>query len=920
MKKRLIGFTITILMLFSILVPAIALGEDTDDKVRVGFYQYPYFQEVDEDGHYSGYSYDYLQAMAQYAGWEYEFVTTHTSNECLTLLEEGKIDLMGVLLKTPEREKIYDYPDYSSGISSSLLITSKKDLHYAYEDFQKFDGMTVGVQKKSARNQGLEDYCKKNKFTISTIEYETKESLQKALSSGAIDAALISSTQNSPEYRTIAQFNTQDVYFVTTKGNNEILEGLNDAIGKINTNSPNFTRSLYQKYYDFSEGQPAVLSQEELNYIAAHPTINILYETGRGPYEMVSESGKPCGISIDLMNLIAHTVGLKVNYTPVQNNKEKAEKIKTGKYDLLSTLSYDYAWANQNNMYVTQPFISSDYLTVYRKEPGENRRLALQEGTYISNFVQSTLSDNVTVTYYPSVEKCVEAVSRNEIDYTFVSSYEADFYGEFPKYRNLKFRTLQTDPCQLSMGVSKKADPLLFSIIEKAMNSVSTDEMADIIRGHVTHSTSYSFLDMIYSNPVEFTMIAGGIIGTLLLALLFFALYRVNRNKNKVLAEANEAKTEFLSGVSHDIRTPMNAIIGFTDMCLSEPLTQVEMKENLQKIRYSSSFLLGLINDVLDMSKIESGQFKLNKKKVFIEDFLNSILSTIQPVAKAKNITFTIDSKKISGKYVIVDELRVQQIFINLLSNAVKFTPAGGKVEFIIENIWQKNGKARDRVTIRDNGIGMSPEFLSHLYEPFQQEQTSGFTSNTGTGLGLTIVNKLVSAMGGTISVISQLGKGTDFIIELEAESGYEDRTLAKELQISESTNQVDFSGKMILLVEDHPLNQQIVTRLLEKKGAEVIVAENGQIALDIFASTTNGYIDAILMDIRMPVMDGLTSTKAIRNFHRPDSKTVPIIAITANAFDKDVEQSIASGMNAHLAKPVEPEKLYALLSDVFQQ
>ncbi|MEG1448191.1 MAG: ATP-binding protein, partial [Oscillospiraceae bacterium] len=599
---------------------------------------------------------------------------------------------------------------------------------------------------------------------------------------------------------------------------------------------------------------------------------------------------------------------------------EKAAMIETGDYDLLSSLIYDYTWANRHNMYVTQPYISSDYLTVYRQEPGKNRRLALPEGAYIASVSKFQPPDNVAVTYYSTLQECVDAVFRGDEDYTFVSSYEADYYRDVPKYHTLKFRTLQADPFELSIGVSKEKDPILFSIIEKALNSVSSDEMADIIRNYVTHSESYSFSDMIYTNPVQFTMIAGGVIAAILSSVLFFSLYQVNRKKNKVLAEANVAKSEFLSSVSHDIRTPMNAIIGFTDTCLDEPLSEMEMKENLLKIRYSSAYLLGLINDVLDMSKIESGKFKLRPNKVILEDFMETIISTIQPMADKKNIAFIVDTKEIAGKYAIVDELRVQQIFINLLSNAVKFTPPGGKVECIAENVWRKDGKARDRMIIRDNGIGMSSEFLNHLYEPFQQEKPSGFTGNTGTGLGLSIVNKLVAAMGGTISVKSELGKGTEFVVELEMEVGYDGEAPIRASQISECTDQIDFSGKHILLVEDHPLNQQIAIRLLQKKRAEVTVAENGQIALDLFTCTADGHFDAILMDIRMPIMDGFSATKAIRSLDRADAKTIPIIAITANAFDNDVEQSIAVGMNAHLAKPVESQKLYAVLSAAFQE
>ena len=367
---------------------------------------------------------------------------------------------------------------------------------------------------------------------------------------------------------------------------------------------------------------------------------------------------------------------------------------------------------------------------------------------------------------------------------------------------------------------------------------------------------------------------------------------------------ANQAKTEFLSRMSHDIRTPMNAIIGMTKLAKDEA-NSPKMKGYLDNIDSSSKFLLGLINDILDLSKIESGQIMLNPEPCAIEEFENAVNNVIRPLMDAKNIEFVF-AMKCGATCLMLDKLRFEQIFFNLLSNAVKFTPEGGKVEFIAEHLPPKDKLYGARFIVRDNGVGMSDEFLNHLFEAFTQEKNYHISNNQGTGLGLPIVKSLVDAMKGSISVESSIGNGTEFVIDL-----YFPEVENPPHQINDIEMKGYLENSNILLVEDNELNILVAKKLLEKKKSIVSILENGEEAVNAFKVSAIGYYDAILMDVRMPIMDGIEATQVIRGMDRVDAKDIPIIAMTADAFSEERKKTLEAGMNAHLSKPIDPKVMY---------
>ena len=379
--------------------------------------------------------------------------------------------------------------------------------------------------------------------------------------------------------------------------------------------------------------------------------------------------------------------------------------------------------------------------------------------------------------------------------------------------------------------------------------------------------------------------------------------------------KANLAKREFLFNMSHDIRTPMNAIIGFTALAQTHIDDRGQVEDYLKKISVSSQHLLSLINDVLDMSRIESGKVTLEAKPVHLPELVHELRDIIQAVVSKKDLSLTLDTVGVENEDIIADPLRLEQILINVLANAVKFTPDGGQISlWIVQKDTAPAGYADFEFHIKDNGIGMSEEFQKHIFEQFARERTSTVSKIQGTGLGMAITKSLVDMMGGRITVKSGQGKGSEFTISLRFPIGE-----AKTGQTPPAAKASAFTGKKLLVVEDNELNLEIASTLLKEAGFEVDTAENGKIAVEKVEAASADRYDLILMDIQMPEMDGYEATRRIRAL--PDAKkaALPIVAMTANAFEDDRKNALHAGMNGHIAKPLDIQKLFQVLSELLK-
>ncbi|MDD3410264.1 MAG: response regulator [Eubacteriales bacterium] len=382
--------------------------------------------------------------------------------------------------------------------------------------------------------------------------------------------------------------------------------------------------------------------------------------------------------------------------------------------------------------------------------------------------------------------------------------------------------------------------------------------------------------------------------------------------------EASRAKTAFLSRISHDMRTPLNGILGLTAL-LKDRVTDESIRNDLTELEMSGNYLLNLINDTLDMSRIESGKLELHPAVCDSRALFHNAIRLARTSMQGKNIRLSVDTGDLPSALLYVDVGRFDQIVLNVFGNAVKFTPDGGSIDFSLTTLSVEDGVMTARLTIRDTGIGMSSEFLPHIFDAFAQEDASRTSSYQGTGLGMAITKKLLQQMGGDVRVESALGKGSCFTLTLRFSIATDEQIAAWKAHRISADKSAQLHGRRILLCEDHPLNAKIATRLLEAKGMRVDHAENGQIGVELFARSVPGFYDAILMDIRMPVMDGLDAARAIRALPREDARRVPMIAMTANAFDDDVKQTREAGMNAHLSKPIQTDLLYAALNTLLQ-
>ena len=379
--------------------------------------------------------------------------------------------------------------------------------------------------------------------------------------------------------------------------------------------------------------------------------------------------------------------------------------------------------------------------------------------------------------------------------------------------------------------------------------------------------------------------------------------------QRRVREARTSARNDFLANMSHDIRTPMNAIVGYTNIAKSNKHKPETVADALDKIGSSSHYLLSLINDILDISKIESGKMQISCGPCDLAELFRRIEDITALQAKKKSLVINYCYDNICHYQVITDELRIEQIIINIVSNAIKYTPPGKTVDLIAEEVPSPGGKNKYRFIIRDTGIGIKEDYMPHIFESFTREERTTVNRIQGTGLGLAITAKIVEMMGGTISVKSKLGEGSEFTVELELEPLETD----SQANADKSEN-IDLAGHRILLVEDNAINAEIARMILEQYGAEVQQAENGKIGLEALQEKGPGYYDAVLMDIQMPVMNGFEATKAIRALGGAYATALPIIAMSANAYDEDVRDCLAAGMNGHIAKPFNPDELMRIL------
>ncbi|MEA5051514.1 MAG: transporter substrate-binding domain-containing protein [Oscillospiraceae bacterium] len=910
-NERLRRWLCSLLLLFlaaGILAPA-ARAANAPRKVRVGYYTMSNFQEYDEQTQtYRGYSYDYMLALAQYANWTYEFVPVSYSDG-LQMLKDGQLDLMNNVEMGDSATPYLAYSTLPSGTSCTCLAVSRDNTDVAYEDFSAIEKLTVGLDYASALNSGFVDYCKDNDCMPTLIYYHTSAGVAAGMQSGEIGAYIVSDLQDTA-MRAVAKFDTRAYYLATTRGNSDLLRELNIAMNALKTDDPYFEEKIYAKYHAKSSEEQTVISSDEKAFVADSGPIRVAYDPAWYPISYTGENGRFSGAMASVFDFISERTGLQFEYVKAGSAEEALESLRSGQAQVYAGFPYDYTWAQRYAARITSPFATLTVFAAYKSGDMDGDVYAVPAGGYLHYLSETVRQDGYAYKEYNSVQDCLSSVLTGGADFAFLDSYQVEYYRERASYRELAFKVTNGEDYGLCVAVSDGADERLYTIIDKALASASSEEIGNILRETSNEAGSRTFFDVLYANPRTagiFFAILGFLIAVVISALIYT---QTMRRKNEELKTATSAKSEFLSNMSHDMRTPLNGIIGYTDLALKtdEPARRTDY---LRKIKISGQFLLSLINDTLDISKIESGKLTLKPEPVDLQELLDSIVVPIRQTAGEKGVGFTVDTDGMRGGTILADRLNLQKIILNLLSNAVKFTPKGGNVTLCIASTPPDRDGINTRITVTDTGIGIGREFLSRMFEPFAQERAAGGEEAPGSGLGLSIVKSIVDLMGGRVEASSSKGTGSRFDVLLPIR--YTESAGAAPAK--KTADEGALRGLKILLCEDNEMNREIARSVLEGFGVQVRCASDGREGLEIFAASPVGGFDAVLMDLRMPRMNGFEATRSIRSLARPDAAQVPIVAMSADAYEDDLQRCADAGMSGHIPKPFDPAELRETLA-----
>lgn len=892
----------------------------TPTVVRVGYYQLNGFQEYDENtGEYSGYSYEFLMALQQYENLVYEFVPCERFSKGLAMLEAGEIDILNNVTKTSEREEIYDFTTLSAGENTAFLVMPAGDTRVGYGDYASLKTIKIGLSPDSIYSQKLIDTLTEKNVDANIVWYDTRAEVVSAFKNNEVDAYVITSSNSNNEH-VILSFAPDAYYIAVAKGNKEVVRMLDSAITSLRANNPYFEVHLKEKYYRKSSENYTVLTKSEKEFIKENPVVRVTYQPEWQPISYMDNNGEFAGAVRDVYDLITERTGLQFEFVPLDNN-DTSNNI-TSKYGtlIMAELPTDFNSAEIYNVRLTQAFITPTIMEVANAKLTDGDTISLVNDDYLSKLCKRIYGDTYNYVYCETVDECIEMVRKQKADGTVLLSYESEYYRSKIQYSRLVYTIIDTGSYSLSIAVANDADIRLYQIMQKGLNAISESEIINIFNTNASKTSTDDLLTYVSKNPLMsfiFAVIFIGLLITLVLCGFFMGkLKKANRQieiQRDDLEEALQAKSEFLSRMSHEIRTPLNSILGGVHLAKIKDEEHNDNTKELELVEQSGQFLLNLINDILDVSRIEANKIELHKEWCSPVKILAVAINMMEPIMEKNGINF-VYPKVNDNNYEVewyVDPRRIEQLLINLLNNAAKFTQSGGTVTLSITNVSCDDKIATDRVIITDTGCGMTKEFVSHIGEAFSQEQNEYSNKVSDSGLGLFIVKKIIEIMGGKLVVESELGKGSTFSFTVTYEYRKKENTQPKEV-VAQDT--VSISGMKVLYAEDNEMNQIIGKKLLESKGVIVEIVDDGEKALQAFCNSKPDTVDAIIMDIRMPVMNGLEATESIRKLDRTDAKTIPIIALSADAIPEEVEKAMSAGLTDYLTKPIEPNILYQTL------
>ena len=924
-----------------LLAPQPSAGAEKGGRktVRIAFEAFDRLMEVDERNHpTSGYAYEYTQLIGTYAGWDVEYVNAENFSEGVKKLLAGEVDLFYDVSYTEERAKAILYPDEPMGFEYYYLYASAGNPSVSPGDPSSLDGKTVGITSGTIMTDMLKSWCEKKNVRLEIVDYPSIPEKEADLYAGKIDLDLEISMLSKPALSAVEKIGASEFFLVANKERPDLVDDINSATEKIRGNDL-FCFSRLQERYFSDTVLSRNLTRDEKDWLAAHKKLRVGYFDDYLPFSAKDAKGRPIGAGIDAIREIVKELklekDLELEFVCFDDQKDGYKAVESGEIDLMfpayvtPMVKRSYRIVGGKGLAtVSSTFAFSDEF----EEEGP-KRIGVNRHNLMQWYYSKDSYPDAEIVFRDDIRGCLDGLLDGTVDGTFLNGFRAAALLKPGKYHPV--RTMQA-PNDFRIHMAFAEDNVgLMLLMNRGLSVLDAD---------FVNQASYDYMDRIYEFSIEDffrdhmlpTTVAIAVLVALLVALAVYLannrkLARINRelteyaetverqrrqlvgkqaeleNALKMAQSANRAKTRFLNNVSHDIRTPMNAIIGFTELAERHLGDAKRLKDDLSTIEHSSEHLLSLINDVLDLSRIEAGKMVLHEKAESLPDILRLLRDLVRADVEAKRHEFTVDASGVRNEFVFCDRLRLNRVLLNLVSNAVKYTPPGGKISLRVVQIPSfKAGRSAFEFRVRDNGIGMDEEFVKTIFDPFTREEDS---ESQGSGLGMTITKSIVQHMGGTISVESKKGEGSEFAVLVDFRLA--DAPDVPDRPAPEGKT-VSLKGKRVLLVDDSEVNLKIGTLVLRAQGMSVDTAANGRLAVDTVREKGAGAYDFVVMDIRMPEMDGHQATAAIRKL--PGGDKLKIIAFSANAFEEEREASMKAGMDGYITKPLKIDELLAEL------
>lgn len=896
-------------------VQANATLETDTPNYKVAYYGFDCYNMIDKNGKKSGYGYEMMQGITKYLQCTFSYVGYDKSaEECVEMLRNGELDIYTAAKKTEEREKEFVFSKHPAITSTTCMNVKAGNTKVIAGDYSTYNGLKIGLLRRHTYNDKFKAFAKEKGFTCEIRYYETPTELTNALVDGEVDALVNSYIRTPEDEQTVENFGQTPYYLMVRKEDQKLMNRLDEAIDAMSIETPNWRTDLYNKYYGVQEDNTTLSAGEEqlLSQIKKkHITIKAAVNPDNAPYSWY-ENGKMQGIIVDIFDNTAKQLGINYEILPVSTREEYQNALESGDVDIWMDVDGTYEDEGECKYKITDTYLTTNVSVLRRRDATRKiRKLAVADNTISVKEILSSVWPDAKVDFVSSTKHCINAVAEGSVDGALLMSYTAQRISRDDLQNRFRVDVVPGASLHIKMGINAGDNHYLYGIWEKTLSAVSKQTSDGIVQTYLEESTVPTPLAYMFDHPMYLIILIGAMIIILFLIVIYIQSEKNKNHQKKIASElavaleeardANEAKQNFFSKMSHDIRTPLNVVLGMTQIAQKYKYDVPKLENALENIKTEGNYLLVLINSILDVNQLEHGYIELVKEPFDVTECVRESVGILQPLALKKNQQLTVQCMD-ESQIVIGDSNRFSQIMINIISNAIKYTEEAGRINVSLEAL---DGNMY-RFTCSDNGIGMTEEFIQHIYEDYSRAEDSRVSKTQGTGLGMSVVKGFTDLMQGKLQIKSKPGEGSTFIVEIPFGEASEKQKAALS-QKSSATGEEDtaqFMGRRVLLVEDNSLNAEIAIELLKSIGLSVDWAENGAVGLKRYQESAEKEYFAVFMDMQMPVMDGLEATKRIRKSDRSDND-IPIFAMTANTFASDRQSCKEAGMNGYIAKPI---------------